>query len=81
MYTTYPYTESAAGDTIVDGTCYTGTAYAGASATTAVKYHLLAATCAYVAPATLMDCPVTNDFFKCSNKFSDTTCTAANSMT
>merc|ERR1719240_1533990 len=27
-----------------------------------------------------MDCPVTNDFFKCSNKFSDATCTAANAM-
>lgn len=52
-YTAYPYVSATAGDTIVDGTCYTGASYTGASASTAVKYHKLAATCAYVAPATL----------------------------
>lgn len=61
-------------DTIVDGTCYTGATYVGASATTSVKYNLLAATCAYVSPTTYTACPVLQNFFTCSNKFNAATC-------
>jgi len=81
-YTAYPYVSATAGDTIEDAKCETGVAFPGASASTSVKYYLTTnkATCAYVAPATLMDCPVTNDFFKCSNKFTDDACTTDNKV-